>query len=57
MDKLKIQQQNENEINQRINELAQEYDSLLPGQERRSEIANEICELRLRLQWLKRKHE
>jgi hypothetical protein len=50
-------QQDENEINQRINELAQEYDSLLPGQERRSEIANEICELRLRLQWLKRKHE
>jgi hypothetical protein len=50
-------QQDENEINQRINELAQEYDSLLPGQERRSEIAHEICELRLRLQWLKRKHE
>ena len=49
--------QDENEINQRINELVQEYDCLLPGQERRSEIANEISELRLRLQWLKRKHE
>ena len=31
-------QQDENEINQRINELAQEYDSLLPGQERRPRL-------------------
>lgn len=39
-----------NEINQRIDDLAREYDGILPGEPRRAEIAIEISQLRLQLQ-------
>ena len=36
-----------NEINQQIDDLAREYDGILPGEPRRAEIAIEISRLRL----------
>jgi hypothetical protein len=44
----------EKRINERINELAHEYDTLPRRDPRRAEIANEISELRLRLHQLKK---
>jgi hypothetical protein len=42
-----------NEINQQIDDLAREYDGILPGEPRRAEIAIEISRLRLKLQNVK----
>ena len=39
-----------NEINQQIDDLAREYDGILPGEPRRAEIAIEISRLRVKLQ-------
>jgi hypothetical protein len=43
-------------INQRINELARESEATLPGDPRREEIAIEISQLQLRLQYLQKKN-
>jgi hypothetical protein len=50
----KSRAENTREINQRINELAREYDGTLPGEPRREEIATEISQLQLRLQDLQK---
>ena len=51
----KIVLRTSNEINQQIDELAREYDGILPGEPRRAEIAIEISRLRLELQSVKAK--
>jgi len=53
MDKFKTE--DATTINQRINELAREYEATLPGKPRREEIADEISQLQLKLQYLQKK--
>jgi hypothetical protein len=45
------------ELNRRVEQLAREYDKLKPGDPRHTEIANEICELRLKVESLQTKQQ